>query len=78
MKVVFCDKCKFEFEIKEHVDYLNNGVRRHYLKCPNCKAEYQAYITTPKVRALRVAGKIVEYEREFKKVQALKTKNLDG
>lgn len=48
--MVFCDKCKHDFEVKgfkrRELNQIPEKVHQVYFSCPKCKAEYTTYYET--------------------------------
>ena len=77
--MVYCDECGFEFKMHMHTEAVDEDIHRHYLKCPNCNAEYHGFYTNTKARDLYQKALETNSERYKEQyVQALKTLNFDG
>lgn len=53
IRIVECDKCGKEFNIKVKVKKLGKGIEQSYFKCPKCKSKYEIAVTNSNTRRLQ-------------------------
>lgn len=51
--MVVCDKCSQEFKIEVKKRKVKDDIIEEYMRCPNCKKDYNIMYTNNKTRLLR-------------------------
>lgn len=51
--MVYCNKCKHEFEVKVKTKHIENDVEEVFFNCPHCHERYTAYYTNDKIKQLQ-------------------------
>lgn len=76
--MVYCDNCGKDFKVKQKVKFKDD-IEIVFIECPHCKTQYESFRTSDKIRMLQkeylnnpTAVNLSRYQREFKKIQALK------
>lgn len=58
--MIYCDKCKKNFEIKIETESMDDGIGRVYFICPHCKTEYTNYYLDNDIKAKQQRIRILQ------------------
>lgn len=51
--MVYCNKCKHEFEVKVRTKHIEKDVEEIFFNCPNCHERYTSYYLNDKIKQLQ-------------------------
>lgn len=71
--MVYCDKCKHEFNVKVRTRYIDKDVEEVFFNCPNCHERYTAYYINDKIRKMQKQPKLYRrmIEKEMNKLEEI-------
>ena len=48
--MVYCNKCKYDFEIKVRTRQIDKEIEEVFFNCPHCSERYTVYFTNDSIR----------------------------
>ena len=51
--MIYCNKCKYEFEPKVRTKYIEDDIEEVFFNCPDCNERYTSYYANDKIRTLQ-------------------------
>jgi hypothetical protein len=76
--MIYCNECKYEFDIKPRVKHYSKGVEEVFFNCPHCHERYTSYFTNPKIRKQQRIIRSTKDQILIKKLQVILKKDMDN
>lgn len=61
--MIYCNECKYEFEPKVRIKYIDKDIEEIFFNCPNCNERYTAYYRNDKVKKLQKELNKIPYNK---------------